>query len=306
MTLINHRGLIRLKHDHLTREGQETAALYALRALSQDEALAFDRHLQEGCLVCSAELEEFNRVVGVLGITTSAVTPPSYLRDLLTARIEREVSEAPAAAASVIPFPEKPSPIHRTPAPARARISRSLLPWAAAAALLIALGYTFIAWRSERQALRETLDQERAQASETIRSIVDLKEELAKKSALSDELAQINSVLSSPQWRIIPLTGQPPAPDSSAKVYWDVGASRWVVTADLPPIPKGKVFQLWYVTPSAKISAGLINPDKSGHAFSVIPFPSGVAPLDAVAITLEPEGGSEQPTLPIYALGKAG
>lgn len=295
-----------MNHDCVTREGQETAALYALGALSQHEARAFDTHLHEGCPACYAELKRFDRVVGVLGTAARPVAPPGYLRDLLAVRIEREVSKAPAASGSVIPFPEKPSPVHRTPAPARSPLSRALLPWAVAAALLIALAYTFTTWRTQRQSLRAALDDERGQASETAGQNINLKEHLARESALSAELAEINSVLSSPQWRIIPLAGQEPAPESSAKVYWDVQANRWVVTADLPPAPEGKVYQLWFVTPSAKISAGLISPDKTGHAFSVVRFPSNVAQLAAAAITLEPEGGSQQPTMPIYALGKAG
>jgi len=294
-----------LNHDCVTREGQETAALYALGALSQHEARAFDRHLREGCLVCHAELEQFDEVVGLLGTVAAPVAPPGYLRDLLTVRIEREASEALPASPSVIPFPEKPSPIHRAPALVRPTRTASLLPWAAAAALLIALAYTFTTWRSERQSLRAALDQERGQAADTVSRNAQLNEELAKKSAQSEELTQINSVLASPQWRIIPLAGQAPAPQSSAKVYWDLQANRWVVTADLPPAPQGKVYQLWFVTPSAKISAGLIKPDKNGHGFSVVQFPSNVSQLAAAAITLEPAGGSEQPTMPIYALGMA-
>jgi hypothetical protein len=171
---------------------------------------------------------------------------------------------------------------------------------------LIGLAYTFASWRSERQSLRAALEQERGQASETAGQNVNLKDDLARKSALTEELNQINSVLSSPKWRMIQLIGQPASPDSVAKVYWDLQSNRWVVTADLPPAPQGMVYQLWFVTPTAKISAGLIKPDKSGHGFSVLPFPSSAAQLAAAAITLEPEGGSPQPTMPIYVLGNAG
>jgi anti-sigma-K factor RskA len=103
---------------------------------------------------------------------------------------------------------------------------------------------------------------------------------------------------------MISLAGQEPAPEASAKIYWDVKGKRWVVTADLAPAPQGKVYQLWFVTPAAKISAGLINPNRAGHGFLVVSFPSNIARLAAAAITLEPEGGSQQPTMPIYALGK--
>lgn len=288
-----------MNHNRVTREGQETAALYALGALSQHEARAFDTHLHEGCPACYAELKQFDQVVGVLSTAVAPVAPPGYLRELLAVRIGREVSEAPAASGSVIPFPEKQSAIHRTPPPARSRFSGALLPWAAAAALLIALVYTFTSWQTDRRSQQAAIEPNSQENAE-------LREQLGKERARSAELTEINSVLSSPQWRIIPLAGQAPAPNSSAKVYWDVQGNRWVVTADLPPAPEGKVYQLWFVTPAAKISAGLITPDKTGHGFTVLRFPSNLVQLAAAAITLEPEGGSQQPTMPIYTLGKPG
>jgi len=278
--------------------------LYALGALSQHEARAFDAHLHEGCQVCHEELAQFNQLVGALGTAAEPVAPPAYVRDLLAVRIEREVANASTASGSVIRFPEKQPPVSLPQVPAGSKVS-SVLPWAAAALLFIGLAYTFMSWRSERQSLRAALDQERAQASATSGQAASLEEELSVKNSLTEELSQINGVLSSPQWRIIPLAGLDPAPDASARVYWDVQGNRWVVTADLPPAPQGKVYQLWFVTPTAKISAGLIKPDKRGHGFSIVQFPSSAAQLAAAAITLEPEGGSEQPTMPIYALGKA-
>jgi anti-sigma-K factor RskA len=293
-----------LKHHRATREGQETAALYALGALSQHEAQTFDVHLREGCPACYAELEQFDQVVGVLGTAAAPVTPPEYLRDLLSLRIEREQTQAPPASASVLPFPEKAGAIHRKPAPKPSTFTSALLPWAVAAALLIAFAYTFTTGRTERQSLRAALDQEKAQSSEALNENTNLKQQLTNEDAASAELAHINSVLNSPQWRIIPLAGQGTAPDVSAKVYWDVQGNRWVVTADLPPAPEGKVYQVWFVTPTAKISAGLISPNNTGHGFTVVQFPPNVGTLAAAAITLEPEGGSPQPTMPIYALGK--
>ena len=289
-----------LNHDSVTKEGQDMAALYALGALSQQEALAFDAHLREGCQVCSEEVAHFDQVVAMLGSSVEPVDPPEYVRDLLEARLGKEASEA-STSGSVIPFPEKQSRTQSMPIEETPGMGRSLLPWAVAALLLIGLAYSFTAWRLERRSLQAALENERAQ---TASQASTFREELAKKTALSDELAQINSVLSSPRFRIIELAGEDPARISSARVYWDVQGNRWVVTADLPPPPQGKIYQLWFVTPSARISAGLIKPDKSGHGFSVGQFPPEAARLAAAAITLEPEGGSEQPTMPLVAVGK--
>jgi anti-sigma-K factor RskA len=178
------------------------------------------------------------------------------------------------------------------------------LPWAIAAALLIALAYTFTAWRAERRTLEAATERDKSGSSE-VEENARLKEELSKERTTSTELAQINSVLSSAQWRIIPLAAQGPAPGASAKIYWDVRGNRWVVSADLPPPPEGKVYQLWFVTPEAKISAGLINLRSDGHGFGVVQVPPNINKIAAAAITLEPEGGSPQPTMPIYLIGNA-
>lgn len=292
-----------MKHDQVTTITQGTAALYALGALSQHEARAFDSHIREGCPICESELKQFDKVVGAIGAAAEPVPPPAYVRDLLSVRIEKEPSESPASSGSVLPFPEQPGLAAQR---VEGRSSASaLLPWAVAASLLIALTFGLTALRSERESLRAATEREKAAASESQRENTELQEQLAAQSERSNELAQINSVLSSTQWRIIPLRGQEPAPASSAKVYWDVRGKRWVVTADLPPPPEGKTYQLWFVTPESKISAGLIAPDKTGHAFTVVQFPTEAGQLDAAAITLEPNGGSQQPTMPIYLLGKA-
>ena len=293
-----------MKHECITKEGQEIAALYALGALSQFEARAFDVHIREGCLACDLELKQFDEVVGLLGAAVEPVAAPAYVRDLLAMRIQREASEAPAPAASVIPFPEQPV-VSQAPDRASSTVVRPWLPWAVAAAFLLAFVLSFTAWRTSRSALQTQLDQNRESTSAVLDENAELKEQLRKESAASAELAQITSVLSAPSARVLQLEGQEPAPGSSATIYWDVQGNRWVVTAELPPAPEGKVYQLWFVTPEAKISAGLIHPDMAGHGFIALQFPPDIGPLAAAAITLEPEGGSEQPTMPIYLIGNA-
>jgi Anti-sigma-K factor rskA len=290
-------GLFGLKHECITKDGQEHAALYALGALSQFEARAFDSHLREGCPACDLELRQFNEVVGVLGSAVEPSSPPSYLRDLLALRIQREAAESMAPNVSIRQFPAQ----HITrPKSVPSTRSTPWLPWAVAAAFLLAFVFSFIAWRMDRNALQADMDRDKQASASAASENAELKERLA---ATTNEMAQISSVLSQPSWQVIPLKGQEPAPNSSATVYWDVQGNRWVVSADLPPAPEGKVYQLWFVTPQAKVSAGLIHPDQTGHGFAVVPFPSDIGQLAAAAITLEPEGGSEQPTMPIYVIG---
>jgi anti-sigma-K factor RskA len=302
-----------LKHETITEEGQETAALYALGALSQNEARAFEAHLREGCSICQRELQEYEGIVGMIGSSAEPIAPPTYLRDLLTARLEKETqvtSQAGTSQASIIPFPIQ----HQTSEPATRRTrtspSRAWLPWAVAASLLIALLGSLMLWRSDRQALQASINASREETLAAERESEELRRIAAKENARADELAQVNAVLASPdQLEVLPLkaTGDAPASmaASSGTVYWSKRDQRWVVTADLPKPPEGKAYQLWFVTDGAPVSAGLMEPDENGHRFMVINVPAHVEKIVAAAITLEPQGGSLQPTMPILAIGKA-
>ncbi|MCI0488540.1 MAG: anti-sigma factor [Blastocatellia bacterium] len=287
-----------MRHDKVNEQEQEKAALYALGALSQHEARAFEHHLRDGCRVCEVELIEFEKVVGELGYASPAAMPPPYLRDLLTSRIERESQyDLPATA-----FPEHKEAITPMPISPRRSFTRNSLPWAVAASLAIFALVSLFAWQ---QAARDasTLQSELASA----RSESDqLRAQAIRENEKANQLTEIKSALTSPGARMVTLAGGKPAPASTVRIYWDVQSNRWVVEADLPPPPEGKVYQLWFVTSDAKISAGLIKADHEGHGFAIVSGPDKTTRLAAAAITLEPEGGSEQPTSEIYAVGEVG
>ncbi|MFY9609017.1 MAG: anti-sigma factor [Blastocatellia bacterium] len=295
-----------MKHVTISEDQQATAALYALGALSQRDAASFEAHLREGCALCNSALEEFEKVTASLALSAAEASPPPYLRDVLTARIEREAQDPPERAeAAVLDFRDR-SGLTTTAAEAPGQpLWKTVLPWALAASFLLASVVSFIAWRLDRRDLKTQIGSNQQEALSALEDNLELREKLKRETARAEELNQINAVLASGQWRMLTLAGQEPSPSASAKVYWDTKANRWVVTAELPPAPAGRVYQLWFVTPDAKISAGLIEPDQTGHGFAVVRVPSNITKLAAAAITLEPEGGSAQPTMPIYVLGEA-
>jgi anti-sigma-K factor RskA len=74
-----------------------------------------------------------------------------------------------------------------------------------------------------------------------------------------------------------------------------------VVTTGLPALPAGKVYQLWLIGKPAITSAGLLPPATDGRTPPVLA--TGVVKGDALGLTVEPAGGSAQPTTkPILAL----
>jgi anti-sigma-K factor RskA len=74
-----------------------------------------------------------------------------------------------------------------------------------------------------------------------------------------------------------------------------------VVTNGLPALPSGQVYQLWLIGKPKIVSAGLLPPAKNGRTPAVLA--TGVVKGDTLGLTVEPAGGSAQPTTtPILAL----
>ncbi|MFI2765780.1 anti-sigma factor domain-containing protein [Streptomyces echinatus] len=108
------------------------------------------------------------------------------------------------------------------------------------------------------------------------------------------------------------LAGVLAAPDAksrSAKVAGGAGtlvvsASRdraVFVASTMPAPPRGKVYQLWFADGGKMRSAGLMDPDRSSQA---VLMQGAVDGASGIGITVEPAGGSKQPTsTPVALLG---
>ena len=91
-------------------------------------------------------------------------------------------------------------------------------------------------------------------------------------------------------------------PQANAKVVWDTKAQQWAIYIfDLPAPPSDKDYQLWYVTQNEKISAAVFRTDEQGQSVLKLTLPpEALVGLAATAVTLEPRGGSPQPTGKFY------
>ncbi|MGW8882823.1 anti-sigma factor [Streptomyces sp. NPDC055663] len=95
--------------------------------------------------------------------------------------------------------------------------------------------------------------------------------------------------------------GAPDAKTRSARVAGgtgtlvvSVGRDRAVfVASDMPAPPRGKVYQLWFADGGRMRSAGLMSPDRASQT---VLMRGRVDRASGVGITVEPAGGSRQPT----------
>lgn len=289
-----------MSHEKPTEEIRELAALFSLGALTQHEAKSFEAHLQEGCRVCQEELSKFRHVTAEIGLAANEAEAPVHIRELLLDRMSQETpsrkppAEEEESHAAPVAAPA-PRPILTQAPSTRA----SFLPWILAALFAVLAAIAFMSYRSQQSAnVRMKSDMN------------DLEESLKNLQANQDEekqeqgvLEQIMASVSKPDTKIIHLKGLNTAQSASGAILWDFQLKKCLVFGYMPPAAPGKAYQLWYMTPSAKVPSGTLKQSSSGHFYEWFPVPEDITSATMV-ITLEPASGSVQPTGTYYAIGR--
>jgi hypothetical protein len=109
-------------------------------------------------------------------------------------------------------------------------------------------------------------------------------------------LANINAAPDAQRASTVTSEGQP------ATLVWsgELGLSALLIE-DLPPLPEGKDYQLWYMNEGGAFSAGTFDSSGDGTVWRVLEGTMKAG--DQVGVTVEPEGGSDEPTTdPIVAI----
>ncbi len=100
----------------------------------------------------------------------------------------------------------------------------------------------------------------------------------------------------------VSLHGLPAAPDADAKIFWMKNTGEvYVDPGNLPMAPKGMQYQLWAIVDGKPVSGGMIS-SKDGKTYSIQSMKS-FSKAQAFAITLETEGGHEEPKGSMYVMG---
>lgn len=74
------------------------------------------------------------------------------------------------------------------------------------------------------------------------------------------------------------------------------GANVYMALASLPPLPRGKVYQAWTLAKGAKVMTPSVTFSPSASGLTLVPIPDKTGTIGVVAVSVEPEGGSRQPT----------
>jgi len=109
------------------------------------------------------------------------------------------------------------------------------------------------------------------------------------------KLQQANQSLREQAAREIPLRATDGMRQVEAKVVSVGGEKAVLVAENMPPAPEGKAMQIWVIKHGEPLPAGLFRPRPDEEAVAAV-IERPLEGAEAVAITVEPEGGSPRPT----------
>jgi len=245
----------------LRQDLHSLAGPYALDALdSAAEQSRFERHLNR-CHDCTSDVRGFRATATRLGFA-AAEPPPPQMRDRVLAE---------AARTRQVPVSDDHAR-HARPAPRARPLARlATAGGALAAAAAIVLAVVLVNTQHQLNQARRQLGQAQAQleAITAVQTATDAKV-ITKRTSIGG----IVTVTSSASRRQVVLR-----------------------TSGLPRLAPGKVYQLWLIgaKPNKIRSEGLLAPSPNGRTGPVLI--SGVLAGDTFGITVEPTGGTIQPTV---------
>ena len=128
------------------------------------------------------------------------------------------------------------------------------------------------------------------------RTIADFERQLQQKNV---ELARLNeavALMNDPAARQVVFgtdTAQPPR----GRVFVNPKQGVLLLASNLPPAAAGKIYEMWLIPKGGKpVPAGLFQSESDGTALYLRKGAVDIASMGVVAVTLEPESGSAQPT----------
>jgi anti-sigma-K factor RskA len=250
-------------NDQPSHDMLDDVAVYALGTLPPAEAARVRAHLAT-CAECQAEYAALAPAAALVGISAEtqgdAVNSPSTL---LKPRIMRQIRASAAPAA----------PGQDRRAPARTPVWPAYLVAAACFAFALISSIANISLSGQLRDVRLQL----ASISERSSSLASNLDE--ERSTLSDMMSADSKHYEGNDGEVV-----------------THGSRLYLAMHDLPPPPRGKVYQTWTLPKGTQKMAPSLTfvPDKRGVA--ILSIPVDARATGVVAVSIEPEGGSKQPT----------
>jgi hypothetical protein len=310
---------------------QGDLALFAMQLLPRNEYAQMAAHIAD-CTYCRQELAQLQGDLATYAHTVDMHSPPALVRERLLNQVAREKRFTPIERLEPEQIERAQRPAERAERIERTESAAAPLPplgystrglgsgrylndddqtegqqvsvpsrvftrvfpwigWAAAAGLAIAAGNLY----HEREEQRVRLV---AQAGTIDRLSVD--------AAGAKQLLDTITDASAKQVTLSRTSGTtvPAVPQGRATYVASKGALIFLAS-NLEPIEPFKTYELWLIPADGRdsIPAGTFRPDARGNASVILPpLPKGIE-AKAFGVTIEDDGGSQIPTMPIVLAG---
>lgn len=283
---------------------QDQLALFAMQLLDADEAETVVLHVSH-CEQCRQALAEVQGDLAMLALTAAVHSPPALARERLLLQLAQEKQPGGPAlqqqgrAVSGTRWPasarsqdaEAVTHVELLPRrEPRGRIAR-VLPWSGWLAA-VALAMVAADLLHQRDTLRhavmgQTAEIERIETDDSVaRQVLE---------TLTDRTA-MRVTLTRSKEAPVPVGRTSYLPEKGSLVF---------LASNLPSPGPYKTYELWLLPADGRdpVPAGTFVPDAQGSASVILPsLPKGL-PAKAFGITIEDQGGSQTPTMPIVMAG---
>lgn len=136
----------------------------------------------------------------------------------------------------------------------------------------------------------------------------DLKSLQAQMAQLQEEVAgqrEVLALLASPNAQTFVVAGTDHQPGSHGKLIADSETgSAVLVVAGLQQLEAEKTYEFWLIKGETPVAAGVFEVNEEGKAILKVSHAVTPGSYDAIGVSVEPEGGSEQPTGAIVMLSE--
>jgi anti-sigma-K factor RskA len=263
--------------DNMDPRIEELLPFYVLDALTDEEKELVESYLTEHP-EARAQVQDLQSGASAVPYAVAPVEPPPQVKEALMARVVADVQARQRTSTRV---PAEPSERGLR----FENLFRALSLGAAAIAVIWAfvLNAQVAGLRSEITALNEQV----VAQSESIEQIVA-------------NLPQTNQsdVIT------VSLKSTEEQPRALGQLIADPNdRSAVLVISGLPPLEPGQTYQVWLIG-NAPVSAGLLTVDENGQSVLIVTSQEAIGSFNSLGISIEPEGGSEQPTGEIVVLSE--
>ncbi|MEP6896444.1 MAG: anti-sigma factor [Chloroflexota bacterium] len=252
---------------------EELLPFYVLDALTDEERELVEAYLAEHPEV-REQLGELHAAASALPYAVAPVEPPRRLKDALMARVAVDQ--------------RLQTPVAKKVSSPGVRRWTNLFPVFSFAVAIVAVVWAVIL---------------NFQVSQLRHDVSSLGDALV---AQSNSLEQINAKLPQTPASVvvtISLKGTEARPQAHGELIADPkSVSAVMVVTGLGQLEVGKTYQVWLIDAGGPKSAGLLTVDANGQAVLIVTSDTAIGSFKSLGISVEPTGGSPQPTGDIVVL----